>query len=156
MADTFTVQRSTTIQAPPAGVYAHVVDLRRWSAWSPWEDLDPSMRKSYSGPESGPGAVYSWAGNRKVGEGSMEITGVTEPSRVEIDLEFVKPFRASNTSVLSLEPEGDGTRVTWSVSGPTTLMTRVMGVFRSMDRLMGPDFERGLAKLKKVAEASGS
>ncbi len=156
MTDTYTVRRSTTIDAPPERVYAHIVDLRRWSAWSPWDAMDPGMSKEYSGPESGPGATYAWSGNRKVGQGSMEITNVTEPSTVEIALEFVKPFRASNTTVLSLEPEADGTKVTWAMSGNKTLATRVMGVFKSMDSMVGPDFERGLGSLKAVVEGQGA
>ena len=153
MTDTYTVERSTTIDAPPARVYPRLVDLREWQEWSPWEEMDPNADKTYSGAESGPGAKYEWSGNRKVGRGSMEITDATEPIAVEIALEFIKPFKASNTTVLELRAEGDGTEVTWRMSGQRTLMTRVIGVFKSMDSMVGPDFERGLAKLKRVVEA---
>ncbi len=153
MSDTYTVSRSATIDAPPEQVYAHIVDLRKMEAWSPWEKMDPNMTKTYSGAESGVGARYSWAGNRKVGEGSMEITDVKENSKVEMALEFLKPFKASNTTSLELTPDGDGTRVTWAMTGRKTLMTRVMGIFKSMDAMVGPDFEAGLATLKEVAES---
>ena len=153
MSDTYTVQRSTSIGASPEQVYAHIADFRQWSGWSPWEDMDPSMTKSFSGAESGEGAKYAWSGNRKVGQGTMEITGVSAPSEVHIALEFLKPFKASNQTLFSLEPAGDGTSVTWAMTGRKTFMTRVMGIFRSMDAMVGPDFERGLAKLKTVVEA---
>ncbi len=111
------------------------------------------MEKTYSGATTGVGSKYAWSGNRKVGQGNMEITDTQEPSSVTIALEFLKPFKASNTTVFSLEPAGEGTRVTWAMTGRKTLMTRVMGIFKSMDSMVGPDFERGLAKLKSVAEA---
>lgn len=153
MSDTYAVQRSISIQASPADVYAHIIDFHHWGNWSPWEELDPSMTKSYSGPDSGVGAKYSWTGNRKVGEGNMEITGAAEPTRVEIALEFLKPFKASNNTVFTLQPAGDGTEVIWVMTGRKTLMTRIMGVFKSMDSMVGPDFERGLSRLKAAAEA---
>lgn len=153
MSDTYTVQRSTTIEAPPERVYAHMVSFRHWEAWSPWEDMDPSMEKTYSGNDLGAGAQYAWSGNRKVGEGRMEIIDATEPEHIEIALEFLKPFKASNTTVFTLEPEDDGTNVTWEMIGSNTLMTRIMGIFKSMDSMVGPDFEKGLVQLKAVAEA---
>lgn len=112
------------------------------------------MEKTYSGPDSGVGAKYAWSGNRKVGQGSMEITDASEPSSVGIALEFLKPFKASNTTRFSLEPAGEGTAVTWTMTGRNTLMIRIMGIFRSMDKMVGPDFERGLERLKSVAEAA--
>jgi uncharacterized protein YndB with AHSA1/START domain len=156
MGDTYTVQRSVSIDAPPARVYAHIVDFHHWAAWSPWEEMDPSLEKTFSGPDAGPGAKYAWSGNRKVGQGSMEITDVTEPSRVAIALEFLKPFKASNTTVFSLQPAGDATDVTWEMTGRQTFMTRVMGIFKSMDSMIGPDFERGLGRLKAAVEAEGA
>lgn len=153
MADTYTVKRSATIGAAPSDVYAHIIDFHKWEAWSPWDEMDPSMDKTYSGADAGPGSSYSWSGNRKVGQGSMGITDATEASEVKIDLEFLKPFKASNKTVFSLEPSGDGTTVTWAMTGNKTLMTRVMGIFKSMDAMVGPDFEKGLARLKKVAES---
>ncbi|MDJ0952239.1 MAG: SRPBCC family protein [Acidimicrobiia bacterium] len=152
MSDTYTVQRSTTINASPESVYPHIVDFHNWSTWSPWEELDPEMDKTYSGPDSGVGAAYAWSGNRKVGQGSMEIKDVAEPSNVRIALEFLKPFKARNKTEFVLEPTGAGTEVTWTIKGRKTLLTRIMGIFRSMDAMIGPDFERGLARLKQVAE----
>ena len=154
MSDTFTVQRSTTINAPAERVYGHLIDFNKWADWSPWESMDPSMSKSFSGAESGVGSRYEWSGNRKVGQGSMEITDAKEHSDIHIALEFLKPFKASNTTRFSLEPAGDGTGVTWSMTGQKTLMTRIIGIFRSMDAMVGPDFERGLADLKRVSEAA--
>ncbi len=152
MSDTYTVQRATTIDASPESVYAHIVDFHNWEAWSPWEELDPEMHKTYSGPDSGVGATYTWSGNRKVGEGSMEIKGVEEPASVKIALEFLKPFKARNKTEFTLQPTDTGTEVAWTMKGRKTLLTRIMGIFRSMDAMVGPDFERGLARLKKVAE----
>jgi len=152
MGDTYTVERSTTIAAPPTEVYSHVIDFHNWGSWSPWEDLDPNMNKTFSGAESGVGAKYAWTGNRKAGQGSMEITDAKDNSEVQIALEFLKPFKASNTIVLKLAPEGGGTKVSWTMIGKNTLMTRVMGIFKSMDAMVGPDFEKGLSRLKAVSE----
>lgn len=152
MSDNYLVERSSTIQSPASTVYRHIIDLRKMERWSPWERLDPDMTKTYSGAEIGVGSRYSWAGNRKVGEGSMEITGASENERVDIDLEFLKPFKAQNKTWLSLEPQGDSTRVTWAMSGEKTFMTRVMSIFKSMDAMIGPDFEAGLANLKEIVE----
>ncbi len=154
MADTYTVERSTTIAAPAERVYGQLIDFHNWEAWSPWEELDPTMEKTYSGPDSGVGAKYAWTGNRKVGEGRMEIKNASEPDQVEIALQFLKPFKANNRTVFTLEPQGDSTNVTWAMTGKNTLMTRLMGIFKSMDAMVGPDFEKGLAKLKTVAESS--
>lgn len=148
MADTFTVERSTTIPAAPSAVYAVLVDFHQWEHWSPWEDLDPEMAKTFSGAESGVGAVYEWEGNRKAGAGRMEITKAEPDREVEIDLRFLKPFKSENTTTFRLEPEGEGTTVTWSMVGPNTFMTKVMGIFKSMDKMVGPDFEKGLARLE--------
>lgn len=147
MADTFTVERSAVIGAPPEAVYAVIADFHEWEHWSPWREMDPSQQETYSGAEQGAGAQYAWKGNRKVGEGSMEITSATAPSEVVIDLRFLKPFKAENVTTFTLSPEGDGTRVVWSLVGPNTFMTKVMGIFKSMDKMIGPDFEKGLAAL---------
>ena len=154
MADTYTVERSTTINASPSEVYSHMIDFHNWAAWSPWDELDPGMSKTYSGAESGVGAHYAWSGSRKVGQGSMEITDAKADSEILIDLEFLKPFKASNKTVFTLTPDGQGTNVSWAMTGKNTLMTRIMGIFRSMDSMVGPDFEKGLAKLKAVAESN--
>lgn len=156
MSDTYTVTRSATIDAPPERVYAHVIDFHKWGEWSPWDELDPGMEKTYSGPDAGVGARYAWSGNRKVGEGRMEITDASEQSAITIALEFLKPFEASNTTTFTLRPEGGGTNVTWAMTGRKTFMTKVMGLFKSMDKMVGPDFEKGLRRLKAVAEGSAA
>jgi hypothetical protein len=145
------VQRSARINAAPARIAPHITDFHRWNAWSPWEKLDPAMTKSHSGPASGPGAVYEWEGNRKVGKGRMEILDAA-PTRVALKLDFLKPFEAHNTTEFRLDPSGDATDVTWAMYGPSPFVTRVMGVFMNMDRMIGRDFETGLANLKAVAE----
>jgi len=156
MADTYTVERTTIINAPADKVYAQIVDFRNWRAWSPWDDLDPDMKRSYSGPDSGVGASYAWSGNRKAGDGQMKITEAVEPSSVQIALDFLKPFKSSSTTTFNLKPQGEATEVTWTMTGPKTLMTRVIGVFKSMDKMVGPDFEKGLTKLKGATEQPGS
>jgi uncharacterized protein YndB with AHSA1/START domain len=151
---TYTVRRATTVQAPAGKVFEQIEDFRRWTAWSPWEDLDPDLRRTYSGADSGQGAVYEWSGNRKAGSGRMEITETRRPSVVVVDLRFIKPFKAHNTTTFSLEPQGDdATTVTWTMTGQRTLATKMMGIFSSMDKMIGPDFEKGLARLKGVVEA---
>ncbi|MGH2395314.1 MAG: SRPBCC family protein, partial [Candidatus Limnocylindria bacterium] len=132
--DTFTVERSAVIDAPPQRVYPKIADFHAWMEWSPWEGMDPDQKRTYSGADAGTGAVYAWSGNRKVGRGRMEITDATEPSKVAIALDFIKPFKSSNTTTFALQPEGEGTRVVWTMVGPKTLVTKVMGVFKSMDK----------------------
>jgi carbon monoxide dehydrogenase subunit G len=150
--DTFRVERSATIAAPAARIFPHLDDFHRWGAWSPWEKLDPALKRTFSGAESGAGAVYAWEGNSKVGQGRMEILESDAPSRLRIQLDFIKPFEAHNTTVFALAPEGDATRVTWVMDGRHNLVSKLMGVFMNMDRMVGNDFERGLANLKAVAE----
>jgi uncharacterized protein YndB with AHSA1/START domain len=151
-ADSYTVERAATIDAPAERIYEQIADFHRWRAWSPWEDLDPNLQRTYSGAEAGSGAVYAWSGNRKAGQGRMEITDASAPSRIDIDLVFEKPWKAHNTTVFAIRPSGEGSQVTWTMTGPKTLMTRVMGIFTSMDKMVGKDFEKGLARLKAVAE----
>jgi uncharacterized protein YndB with AHSA1/START domain len=150
MADTYTVQRSTTIDAPPERIYEQIADFHNWRSWSPWEDVDPQMKRTYSGASSGVGAIYAWSGNRKAGQGRMEITEVTQPSTVRIDLAFEKPFKARNDTLFTIEPQDSGARVSWSMTGKNMLLTKIMGIFKSMDSLVGPDFEKGLSRLKSV------
>jgi hypothetical protein len=150
--NTFGVRRSAVIDAPPEAIYPHIADFRAWAAWSPYEKLDPAMKKTYSGAASGPGAVYAWEGNGKAGQGRMEITGATVPSRVTIQLDFLKPFEAHNTSSFTLEPRGSRTEVTWAMDGASPFKMKVMGVFMDMDKMIGKDFETGLANLKAIAE----
>jgi uncharacterized protein YndB with AHSA1/START domain len=151
--DTYTVERSTIVRADADRVYQQIVDFHRWPAWSPWEDVDPNMQRSYAGPAEGVGSVYEWSGNRKAGAGRMEITGAEPLSRVVIDLRFHKPFKSQSTITFTLTAEGDSTRVTWTMTGTRTLGLRVMGVFTSMDKLVGGDFEKGLTRLRTVSES---
>jgi uncharacterized protein YndB with AHSA1/START domain len=150
--DSYTVQRSVTIDAPQERIYEQIVDFHNWTRWSPWEGLDPAMQRTYSGSASGPGAVYAWAGNRKAGQGRMEITDASEPSRVQIALAFEKPFTSRSDTSFTIAPDGAGSRVTWSMTGKQTLMIRMMGIVKSMDKLIGPDFEKGLERLKAISE----
>ncbi len=152
MADTYTVERSAIINAPAKDIYAQIIDFRNWRAWSPWDKLDPDMTRTYSGADSGPGAVYDWSGNRKAGEGRMKITDATEPSDVTITLNFVKPFKSSSTTAFRLRPAEGATKVTWSMTGPKTMMVKVMSLYKSMDKMVGPDFENGLQRLAVVTE----
>ena len=153
MATPYTVTRTTTIAAPAERVHALVDDFHRWPQWSPWEDLDPQMRRTYSGPDAGVGAVYAWEGNRKAGRGDMTITGDT-PEQVDIDLHFEKPFPARNRIELVLTPAGEAsTGVEWRMHGELSGFMRLFSMVTSMDSLVGPDFEKGLARLKRVAES---
>ncbi len=154
MADTYTVLRWTTIDASPAAVYAQVANFRNWRSWSPWEELDPNLERAYGGPESGIGAWYAWSGNRKAGKGRMEIIDATPPERLRMDLTFEKPFKSRNENVFLIEPADEGSRVTWTMTGPMSPSMRVLTIFKSMDSMVGPDFEKGLARLKTVAEGS--
>jgi hypothetical protein len=142
--------RSTVISAPPATVQALVADLHAWTKWSPWEGLDADLKRTYGGAENGVGARYAWAGKRS-GEGSMVITGAAG-DRVELDLDFVKPFKAKNKVVFRFEPESAGTRVTWTMSGARNVALALMGTL-FFDGMIRKDFDKGLAKLKAVAEA---
>ncbi len=154
MADTYTVQRSAVVHAPPERAYALVQDFHEWPRWSPWEDLDPDMRRTYGGPPAGVGSTYEWSGNRKAGAGRMEITRAEPSRRVEIALRFDKPFRSTNDLAFGFAPTVDGTEVTWTMVGPRTWMVRVMGLFRSMDSIVGKDFEKGLARLERAVETA--
>jgi hypothetical protein len=149
--DNFSVQRSTSIKAPPERISAVLSDFRGWAAWSPWEKKDPNMKRTYSGEPKGKGAKYAWAGNSEVGEGSMTLTEA-QPSRVALDLDFVKPFEGHNKVVFALTPKADATEVTWSMSGPSPYITKIIQVFCDMDGMIGKEFEKGLADLKAVTE----
>jgi hypothetical protein len=151
MAD-FALSRSITINAPADRVHSHLDDFREWQAWSPWEGLDPHLERTFTGPASGIGSHYAWAGNKKAGQGTMEITGST-PSRVEIALEFLAPFKASNVTTFELVPAGAGaTQVTWRMTGERGAVMGLMGKLY-FDKAIGKDFEKGLAQLKAVSEA---
>ncbi len=150
--DSFRVERSITINAPANAIFPLIDDYRRWSAWSPWETRDPAMQKTYSGSASGTGAVYEWAGNRDVGTGRMETTGSVAPAKITIDLHFMQPFEARNTTEFTLADQGGATVVTWAIYGPSPFFSKVMGLFVSMDEMVGGDFATGLARLKAAAE----
>ena len=150
--DSFRVERSISINAPPEKIFPHLSDLRGHRAWSPWEGKDPAMQRTYSGSAQGKGAVYEWDGNRNIGKGRMEITEVSPPSRIVIKLDFIKPFEAHNTAEFRLEPKGASTKVTWAIHGPSPFFSKVMGPFLSMDKMIGKEFETGLANLKSLTE----
>ncbi len=149
--DDFRVERSTTIAAPPEKIAAIVTDFKRGIEWSPWEKLDPAMKKTFSGPSTGVGSVYEWNGNDDVGSGRQEIVKV-EPNLVSMKVDFFTPFEARNMADFKLEPEGSGTKVTWSIYGPNPFMSKVMGIFMDIDSMIGNDFDKGLAALKELAE----
>jgi uncharacterized protein YndB with AHSA1/START domain len=149
--DDFRVQRTTSIKASPEKIFALINDLHRWDSWSPWEKMDPAMQRTFSGATAGKGAVYAWQGNSKVGEGRMEIADASPPSRVMIKLDFIKPIEGHNTAEFTLDPKADSTNVTWSMYGPSAYIAKVIGVFASMDKMIGKEFETGLANMKAVA-----
>jgi len=151
---TFHVERSLSISAPPEGVFAVVNDMHRFHEWSPWQKLDPAMKITYEGPSAGVGASYSWVGNKDVGEGRMTITDATPPGSLTQKLEFLKTFESTCAVRFTIAPDGQGSRVTWGIDGNNNYMSKVMGLFVSMDSMMGKDFESGLANLKQVAEAA--
>ena len=150
--DSFTVERRATINASPETVYAQIEDFRRWQAWSPWARLDTAMIVTIGEPPNGTGATYEWTGNSSVGTGKMRITDATPPGRVTIALDFMTPMESHNTTVFTLTPNGAGTDVTWSMSGASNYLSKLMTTFMSMDKMVGGDFAKGLDSLKAVAE----
>jgi hypothetical protein len=150
----FRIARSITIDAPPEHAFALVDDFHEWSLWSPYEKLDPNMTRNYEGPKSGTGAIYSWAGNDKVGTGRMVIEKSVSPSLVELRLEFIKPFAAKNHGSFTFTREGRGTKVTWAMEGRNGFMNKAVSLVMNMDKLVGTDFERGLAAMKVAAEGA--
>jgi uncharacterized protein YndB with AHSA1/START domain len=154
--DTFRVERAVAIKAPPETIFALIEDFHQWRSWSPWEGRDPAVKRTFEGAERGKGAVYAWDGNRNVGAGRMEILAATAPSTIVITLDFIKPFEGHNTAEFTMLPQGSatgvGTNVIWAMHGPAPVMHRVMQVFMNMDRMIGKDFEAGLANLRKIAE----
>lgn len=149
----FRISRRATIAAPPAAIFPHVNNLSLWRAWSPWEEIDPNLQRTYEGPAAGQGAKYAWVGNSKVGQGRMTITESRPSELVRLLLEFVRPMQATNTTEFKLEPAGSQTVVTWSMAGRNGFMANAFGLLMNMDKLIGKDFEKGLAKLKSIAEA---
>ena len=150
--DTFRIERSATIKAPADKIFAVLNDFHQWGGWSPWEHKDPEMKRTFSGSETGKGAIYAWDGNNNVGSGQMEIVEVTTPSKVVIKLDFFRPFEAHNTAEFTMLPQGNATNVHWVMHGPATFMSKVMGVFMNFDKMVGKDFEAGLANLKRLTE----
>jgi uncharacterized protein YndB with AHSA1/START domain len=150
--DTFSVRRGATMKAPPEKIFSLINDFHQWGKWSPWENRDPAMTRSFSGAESGQGAVYAWEGNKNVGSGRMEILDASTPSKIIIKLDFLKPFEAHNTAEFTMLPQGDATSVNWVMHGPAPFMSKMMQVFMNMDKMIGKDFEAGLANLKGLAE----
>ena len=148
----FSVERRITIKAPPEKVFALVNDFHHWPEWSPWEKLDPGMKRAHRGATSGVGAVYAWDGNDKVGAGRMEITAAQAPAKVNIKLDFIRPFEGNDITVFSLQPKDQETEFVWTMSGPMPFVSKLMSVFVSMDSMIGKDFETGLANLKALAE----
>ena len=150
--DTFRVQRATRINAPPEKIFPLLNDFHSYGSWSPYEKLDPAMKRTYSGAANGKGAVYEWDGNSQVGQGRMEITDASHPSRVTIKLDFIRPFEGHNTAEFALVPQGNATNVSWTMDGRSPYVAKLMGVFIDMDNMVGEDFETGLANLKAIAE----
>ena len=149
--DTFRVERTVSIDAPPDKIFPLIVDLKSWTAWSPYEKKDPELKRSFGPITSGKGATYSWDGNKNVGQGSMEILDAA-PGKVVIKLDFVKPFEAHNTAEFIVQPKGNSSSVTWAIYGPSPIVSKVMGLFMNMDTMIGKDFEVGLANLKARME----
>ncbi|MHC2625230.1 K+-transporting ATPase KdpF subunit [Bradyrhizobium huanghuaihaiense] len=150
--DTFRVERSLAMKAPAAAIYPQVADFRFWTSWSPYENRDPAMKRTYGGTTQGKGATYAWDGNNNVGAGHMEILEANASSKLRIKLDFERPFEGHNTAEFTFVPQGDTTLVTWAMYGPAPFMSKVMQVFINMDSMIGKDFETGLASLKKLTE----
>lgn len=154
--DTMVVERSATMAAPPAAIFAVVNDFSRWDDWSPWAKLDPEMTKSLEGPSSGVGAIYRWSGNNKVGEGSTTLVESVPNEKVAMKLAFVRPFAGESDVQLSFDPEGDGTKVTWAMRSPQPYFGKLMGMFIDCEKMCGDQFLEGLENLKKVVESPGA
>lgn len=148
----FSVSRAADFNATPAKVFANINDFHNWSAWSPWEKMDPNLQRSFSGAAAGVGSKYAWVGNKKVGEGNMEITHSEASKRMQLDLHFLKPFKADNVTEFTLTPNGSKTNLKWEMRGHRPFLFRVMGMFFSMDKIVGGDFEKGLNSLREIVE----
>jgi uncharacterized protein YndB with AHSA1/START domain len=148
----FSVRRAIVVGAPPEKIFPLVNDFHQWGSWSPYENKDPAMKRTYGGAASGKGAIYAWEGNKNVGSGRMEIVEASAPSKIVINLDFLSPFEAHNTAEFTMLPQGDGTSLTWLMHGPAPFVSKLMQVFMNIDNMVGKDFEAGLANLKKLAE----
>ena len=152
----FRIERAATMKAPPAAAFAQVNDFNNWRAWSPWENVDPALKRVYEGPKAGAGASYAWVGNKDVGEGRMTITESRPGELVRIRLEFFAPMAAVNTAEFSFKPAGDGTAVTWTMTGRNNFLARAICMFVDMDKMVGGMFEQGLSQMKAVVEKKAS
>jgi uncharacterized protein YndB with AHSA1/START domain len=150
--DSFRIERSTQIKAPAEKIFALINDFHQWEAWSPWEKIDPALKRTYGGAASGTGAVYEWSGNKDIGQGRMEITQSTPSSKVALKLDFMKPFEAHNMVEFTLAEQGGSTTLTQAMYGPSPYMSKVMGLFFSMEKMVGEKYEEGLASIKAIAE----
>jgi uncharacterized protein YndB with AHSA1/START domain len=148
------VTRTATISAPAPAIFAQVNDLHKWEEWSPWRKLDPTSKKTYEGPSAGTGAIYRWAGNKEVGEGSLTITESRPSDLIRMKLEFLKPFRATNTVEFTFKPQGDQTLVTWTMTGKNNFIAKAVHLFIDMDKMVGGQFEEGLRQMKSLVEAA--
>lgn len=149
----FAIERNGQISAPPEAVHPLINDFHQWTLWSPWEKLDPNLKRTYEGPTAGPGAVYAWVGNSEAGEGKMTILESKPNEKVDIKLEFLKPFAATNTTLFKLTPEAGGTKVTWRMEGNNNFICKAFSMFMDVDKMVGKDFETGLANLNTAAQA---
>jgi len=152
----FRITRSTTIAAPPAAAFQQVNDFHKWEAWSPWAKLDPACKNTFEASPAGKGAIFAWAGNKQVGEGRMTLTESQPNDLIRINLEFLKPFKATHTAEFTFKPEGNRTIVTWSMFGKNNFMSKAVGLFMNCDKMVGGQFEQGLAQMKSVVEAAGA
>ena len=152
----FCITRTGTMSAPASVVFAQVNDLQKWEAWSPWAKLDPNATNSFEGPASGIGASMSWSGNNKVGAGKMTIIESSPNDLIRFKLEFLKPFKATNTAEFTFKSAGNQTTVTWSMTGTNNFMGKAMGLIMNCDKMVGGQFEQGLATMKSVAEAANT
>lgn len=150
--DRFRIERSALIKAPPERIFGQVQDLKAWTAWSPWEKIDPALKRTYSGPQSGKGAAYAWEGNKDVGSGRMEIVEAAAPSKIVIKLDFLAPFEAHNVAEFTFAPGEQGTTVRWAMHGPSPYLSKLLDLVFNMDRMVGGQFETGLANLKAITE----
>jgi hypothetical protein len=148
----FLIARTATISAPPEQVFAQVNDFHNWQAWSPWAKFDPAMKQTYEGAPAGTGAIYKWVGNKQVGEGCMTMTESRPSDLIRINLQFLKPFTATNTAEFTFKPDGNQTVVTWSMAGKNNFMFKAFRLFMNMDKMLGSQFDEGLAKIKSIVE----
>lgn len=150
--DSFRVERSVTVQSAPEKIFPLITNFHQWEAWSPWEKIDPQLKRTYSGSDEGKGAIYEWRGNKEIGAGRMEIMDAVPSSKVVIKLDFITPFEARNTVEFMLVPQGDATIVTQAMYGPSPFISKLLGLFFSMDKMIGDKYEEGLASIKLIAE----